>query len=129
MNQMLTSILQQATSQGYRSNVVKPLMGMVIILLCATAVLFYVKFFLFATIIGGLAIAIVVAFLIAYFYCLWKNPDLLRSERYNLEKTAMEKTSITGDSLNGQIQLPQRDYVIIEANNSTVTNSITSEEN
>jgi hypothetical protein len=111
-----TEIAENASSQGYRSNVVKPLSGMVIILLLGSGGLYTVKNFLFANIIGGLAIVLVIAFIISYFFCLLKNPDLLRSEKYNLEKSAIEKIAITGDSrTSSNIVPPIMDYVVVES--------------
>ena len=109
-------MLEHATSQGYGSNIVKPLLGMMIIMLLATIFLFSVGAFVFANFSGGICLLLVVAFLFSYFYCLFKNPDLLRSERYNLEKTAIEKVSMSGDSMSeGKLQAPKMDYVIIES--------------
>lgn len=117
MYNSISSLIQHATSQGYRSNVVKPLTGMAIVLLIATVVLFYFKVIIFGYIIGSLAVVLILAFLFSYFFCLVKNPDLLRSEKYNLEKTAMEKVAITGDSTNRHsIAMPQSDFVIVEGN-------------
>lgn len=115
MTNQITSLLNHATSQGYRTNVVKPLMGMVIILLVATIALFYFGFIIPAYIIGIFSLICIICFLGCYMYCLFKNPDLLRSEKYNLEKTALEKVSITGDSVNGRLQAPQMDYVIVSS--------------
>ncbi|WP_343524384.1 hypothetical protein [Pedobacter sp.] len=114
MYKALTSFLEHATSQGYRSNVVKPLTTMAIILIVATGFLFYFKVDFFGYLIGSLAVLMVIAFLISYFICLFKNPDLLRSEKYNLEKTAIEKVSYNGDSVVGHVQLPPREYVMVQ---------------
>ena len=113
-----SEMLEHATSQGYRSNVVKPLLGMMIIILAAIIFLYKVEAIIFANILGGIAILLVLAFLFSYFYCLFKNPDLLRSERYNLEKTALEKIAISGDSMSeGKLIAPNMDYVVIKSIN------------
>jgi hypothetical protein len=118
MADRLSQLLEHATSQGYKSNIIKPLLGMEIILLFATVALFRFNALLFAYILGSLAIVVVIGFLFSYFYCLFNNPDLLRSERYNLEKTAIEKVAVTGDSVSSpEILLPQRDFVLIRAKN------------
>jgi len=36
-------------------------------------------------------VIIIIAFLVAYFICLSKNPDHLRSENYNINKLEIEK--------------------------------------
>lgn len=115
MSEHLRQILECATSQGYRSNTVKPLMGVMIICFIGAIAAFYYNAVIIAYILTGLGVIVAISFLIAYFYCLTKDPNLLRSERYNLEKTAIEKTSIT-DSLQGKriIKTPSTEYVISE---------------
>ncbi|MFC4477408.1 hypothetical protein [Flavobacterium chungangensis] len=110
-----SEIAENASSQGHKANVVKPLSGMAIILLLGSGGLYYVGSYLFANIIGGLAVLIIIAFLVSYFFCLFKNPDLLRSEKYNLEKTAIEKIALVGDSRTStSINAPEMDYVTVE---------------
>lgn len=51
----------------------------------------------------GLAILFGIGLLLyfaAYFYCLLKNPDSLRSEKYNMQKLALEH-GVFGDSTTG----------------------------
>lgn len=116
MHEKLSQILENATSQGYKSNVVKPLMGILIIMLTASIILAYLK-------VNGLSIAcavfaflIVIVFLVGYFYCLFTNPDLLRSEKFVLEKTAIENVAFKGDSMSkGFLNAPELDYVKIES--------------
>lgn len=120
MSEYLKQILEHATSQGYRSNVLKPLLGMEIILLIATIFLFRFGINVLGYILGSIAIVIIICFLFGYFYCLFKDPNLLRSERYNLEKTALEKVAISGDSgYKSHIQLPNHEYVVVESINDT----------
>lgn len=115
MSKFISGLLEHATSQGYKSNVIKPLVAMVIVFIVGGIASHYfnvpylpIALFILAT-VGG------VASLVAYFFCLFKNPDLLRSERYNLEKTAIEKVSITGDSATRtSIAMPNSDYIIVE---------------
>nr|WP_315245661.1 hypothetical protein [uncultured Flavobacterium sp.] len=118
-----SEIAENASSQGYRSNVVKPLIGMVIILLIGSGGLYTVKSYFFANIVGILAVLLVIAFLVSYFFCLFKNPDLLRSEKYNLEKSAIEKIAISGDSrTSSNIVPPLMDYVVVESVNENNEN-------
>jgi len=109
-------ILEHASSQGYRSNIVKPLFGMSIVLFLASALFLFLGSNLLAYVSFGMAGLTFITFLISYFYCLFKNPDLLRSEKYNLEKTAIEKVSLSGDSLTkGKLLPPNMDYVKVES--------------
>ena len=118
MSEHLKQLFEFATSQGYKSNVLKPIIvGIIISIIGAVAGAYYKSQIIT---IGCLILAFifVISFLIAYFFCLCKNPNLLRSERYNLEKTAIEKATYKGDSaVVGHINIPQKDYVLIEGNN------------
>lgn len=59
---------------------------------------------LWLTVIFTVAICLVIlVFLSAFVYCLLKEPDLLRSERYGLEKMAIER-GVLGDDIQGRIE-------------------------
>lgn len=120
MSEQFKQFLEFATSQGYRSNVIKPLIVCIIIsILGSTAGAYYGSQTIILCCLV-LAFIFVIAFLVAYFFCLYKDPNLLRSERYNLEKTAIEKATFKGDSaVTSHLNLPQKDYVIIGGNNDT----------
>jgi hypothetical protein len=116
MSDKFKEIFENATSQGYRSNVVKPLMGFLIITFIFTAVFVYLEINILAYITFGISGLTALVFLSGYIYCLIKNPDLLRSEKYNLEKTAIEKIAIKGDSTSEvKIISPEMDYVVVES--------------
>lgn len=115
MAKYLKDLLEHATSQGYKSNVIKPLSGMMIIFVIGAIASHYFDVPYLPFLLALLATICGTGMLIAYFFCLFRNPDLLRSERYNLEKTAIEKVSITGDSTTRQsIVMPHTDYVVVE---------------
>lgn len=114
MPDFFKQILEHASSQGYKSNVLKPLFGLLSVLLLTTIVCIYLGNEIFANICLTVSLLIVVCFLVCYFYCLFKSPDLLRSEKFNLEKTAMEKIAL-GDSSTGRIKIQDTDYVIIKS--------------
>jgi hypothetical protein len=48
---------------------------------------------------------VLLAFLSAYFYCLFRDPNLLRSEKFNIRKLEIETLQV-GDSLNGTFERP-----------------------
>lgn len=121
MSDTLRQLVEHATSQGYKANVLKPLIGMEVVLLFATISLFKLDIFVFGYIVGALCVIILICFIYCYFYCLFKDPNLLRSERYNLEKTAIDKISIQGDSsFKSHIAIPDTRYVVIESMNNEV---------
>ncbi|MBB4036543.1 glucan phosphoethanolaminetransferase (alkaline phosphatase superfamily) [Dysgonomonas hofstadii] len=112
MSDYLRHIFEHASSQGYKSNVVKSLFGLLSILLTATILLFKIGENVFGYILGCLSVLIVLAFLFAYFYCLFKDPNLLRSEKFVLEKTAIEK-ALMSDSIKKTVSVnpPNSNYV------------------
>ena len=115
MSKYLKDLLEHATTQGYKSNVIKPLSGMMIIFVIGGIASHYFSVPYFPFLLAILGTICGVGMLVAYFFCLFRNPDLLRSEKYNLEKTAIEKVSITGDSTTRtSIAMPNTDYVIVE---------------
>lgn len=114
MSDYFKSLIEHASSQGYKSNTVKPLIGGVIVCFAFSMVAFWIGAYILSYICMSLGGILVICFLFAYFICLYKDPNLLRSERYNLEKTAIEKAAITGDSTakHLSIKMPQTSYVI-----------------
>lgn len=118
MSEVFKHFLEYATSQGYRSNVVKPLIVCLIIAIMGTivAAIYNITIVVYCCMI--LAFIFIVAFLVAYFYCLFQNPNLLRSERYNLERTAIEKATLRGDStIQGYLKMPEQDYIVYTGKN------------
>jgi hypothetical protein len=99
--QVIQAFLNQATAQGSRSTVLRPLGWLIAICVGATlgAELEGPKWVvvMFAVSVGlG-----VLLYLAAYIYCLVNNrEDLLRSETYSIQKLAIEKGFI-GDSMTG----------------------------
>lgn len=115
MSYNFKEMFENASSQGSKSNVVKPLIGVLAILLIGAFFLFKYEMETLAYITIVLLILTFLAFIFSYFFCLFKNPDLLRSEKYNLEKTAMEKVSFSGDSTSKiKINIPEMEYIVAE---------------
>ena len=115
MSEFISSIFKQATAQGFKSNVVKPLMGMFTLFVIATVVLYWLEVPYFSIAMGCLMMIAGIVFLIAYLYCLFKNPDYLRSEKFVVEKMAIEKAAL-GNSMTPMIKLPETEYVIVDSN-------------
>lgn len=115
MSETIKDLIENATAQGFKSNVIKPIMGLMIIFFIGAigSTYFKVEYLpLLFTILLGLCGFLA---LFSYCYCLIKDPNLLRSEKYNLEKTAIEKVSLIGDSTSRpQIAMPHSEYVIVE---------------
>ena len=107
--QLIKGFLAQATAQGSRSTVLRPLGWFITI--CSCTLLAAVEFkapdwvvLLFSV----LAAVGAVLYLCAYIFCLLTGKeDLLRSETYSIQKLAIEKGYV-GDSLLGVFKEEER---------------------
>jgi membrane protein YdbS with pleckstrin-like domain len=118
---LIRAFLEQATTTGSKTTVLKPLAWMMAICISATlsAVYFSSKewvVILFA-VFAGLTMTM---YLIAYLYCLINDRDALRSESYKIQKMAIEK-GFVGDSSMGVISLDnnESDLIIGESSSSS----------
>ena len=97
------SFLQRASAHGSRSTVLGPLNWLIGIIVAAIlGCLRYnapVALLLFFAVIIGFGVLL---YLVAYAYCLKKDPELLRSEKYSIQKLAIQKAYV-GDSSVGLI--------------------------
>lgn len=99
MNNWLSILIDKATSQGYKSNILRPIISIVAVIFAASIYYCYQNAFLLAFISLCMAILFAILFIVTFIYCMLKKPDLLRSERYNLQMKAMEQNmSSSGDS-------------------------------
>jgi hypothetical protein len=105
--QMVSTLREQMNATLSRSDVLKPLAWLVGLLVAAAGLLVFsgkAPDWLLVTI--GVSLAASVAIYVAsYLYCLFKNPDALRSEKYSLHKMAIEH-GIYGDSNAGVLPPP-----------------------
>jgi membrane protein implicated in regulation of membrane protease activity len=102
--EVIKQFLQQASEEGSRSTVLKPLGWMMAILIAATISGFSfcpawvgILFAVFA----GLTMAL---YLFAYLYFMFTDKDALRSETYSIQKLAIERNLI-GDDKNGLVEI------------------------
>lgn len=103
MNSWLSILIDRATSQGYKSNVLRPIISIVAVILACSIYYCYVDAFLLALIALAIVAVFAVVFIGVFIYCIIKKPDLLRSERYNLQIKAMEQNiSSSGNSVKGE---------------------------
>ena len=99
--QMLHAILQQISSEGKRSTAMQPLIWLLGILLFGTLSSFYLALPAWVgKVLMGLLVLIILVFVGVYIYFMLTNSDALRSEKYSLNKLAIEK-SVVGDDLTG----------------------------
>jgi hypothetical protein len=103
--QIATALREQMSATLSRSDVLKPLAWMLLItgaLTVALAVYAPAHVFIVYS-CAALFLATGLGYLVAYAYCLFKLPDALRSEKYSLNKMAIERGFI-GDSVVGVVE-------------------------
>jgi hypothetical protein len=107
----ITSALwERAQGQGSRSTVLRPLGWL--LALCASGSLTSASIPtspLWLTALFGIGTGLsVVTYLVAFGYCLLKAPESLRTERYSIQKLAIEK-GFRGDSSTGVVVVSRED--------------------
>jgi len=105
----IRALLQQASAEGSRSTALKPL-GWLVGMLCAASIALFsfsnpIPPWVGITFVALTTVA-VAGYLIAYFYLMIKDRDALRSERYSIQKLAIEK-GIVGDDISGVLQIDE----------------------
>src|SRR5260370_28984511 len=101
---LVTDLLQQATAQGSRSTVLRPLGWLLTISGAIAIASIEFKADTWVLIIFVTICALTAAlYLGAYIYCLIVDRDALRSETYSIQKLAIQKGSI-GDSATGLLE-------------------------
>ena len=94
-------LLSRSTADGSRTNALNHIQWMiaaflVVFMIAATSGLATaVQIF-----IGSITVLLVIAYLVTHFYFAVKNPDALRSEKFTIQKMAIER-AIIGDSKSG----------------------------
>jgi hypothetical protein len=113
------ALMQHSTASGSRSTALKPLGGLIALLLIGT--LGTAKFnspewlLILLAILSSIS---VVLFIGAYLYFMFRDPDALRSEKFNIEKMAIQK-GIVGDSASGIIDEATLENIPLVNSNST----------
>ena len=99
---VLNVFREQVASHGSRTDALRPLSMLMLILLTALVLLLvfgktpgWLLIFMAVLLLGVIGL-----FGFAYVYCLFKRPDALRSEKYLLQRMAIEH-GVLGDSITG----------------------------
>jgi hypothetical protein len=105
MPEQFTQLLQQALQRNTKSTVLKPLGWLVGLLLVATvsASRFGMDEWL-VVMLAVLDCLAVILYFIAYIFFGWKDPDLLRSEKFTIQKMAIQHGYI-GDDISGFMKI------------------------
>ena len=91
----------RSDNSGEKSTILKPLTWLISILLASMILGNYFELpkwilIMFAIIVG----IIIILFIVSYIYCLFNDRDALRSEKFSIQKMAIEK-GVYGDSISG----------------------------
>lgn len=101
------TLLHKALAQGNRSTVLHSLGWLLGICSASSISAFGFKAPIWLGTMFGIAAAISIAlYLMSYIYFGLTNPDLLRSEKYHIQKMAIQK-GFVGDNSTGFIKLPE----------------------
>jgi hypothetical protein len=120
--QLIKAFFEQATAQGSRSTILRPLGWLIAICAAATLTAVELKAPNWIIFLFGISSALgILLYLAAYIYCLAINkPDLLRSETYSIQKLAIEK-GFVGDSLAGVFRPQTEDKLLLGPNQTDPT--------
>jgi hypothetical protein len=100
----ISSLIRHASAQGARSNVLNPLHIFIAMLLSSTIISFIRNLTLLSYILGFFTIIALLTYIFCYLYLMFKDRDFLRSEKYSIQKMAIEK-GFYGDSTSGVVEL------------------------
>jgi uncharacterized membrane protein YdbT with pleckstrin-like domain len=110
--EQIFQLLQKSDASGSKSTILKPLTWFISLLAGAIITCAWLKvhewIIVFFAILVGIAF---VVFLCAYVYCLFTNPDAIRSEKFSIQKMAIER-GIFGDSSSGTFVFEKGDNTI-----------------
>ena len=94
-------LLARSDSSGSRSTILKPITWFISILIVGFTTLVEIKASQWIVALFFLLIIVTVGvFFYAYIYCLHKDRDALRSEKFTIQKMAIEK-GFVGDDISG----------------------------
>jgi len=98
----LRSLLQHSSADMSRSTALHPLGWLLALLLPSALASFYLKLpsWVGTSLLIGVGVAVCL-YIFSYLYCLFKDRDALRSEKYSIQKIAIEK--LAGDDQQGLI--------------------------
>lgn len=99
--QIVRSLLQQAHGAGSRSSALAPLAWLVGILVAGAvaSARFDASGWVLSTLVGLSGLSVLI-YLAAFLFLMFRDRDALRSERYSLQKLAIER-GLLGDSTQG----------------------------
>jgi hypothetical protein len=115
VTQFVQHFFQQASGKGVRSTALHSLLWGLAILVGSIPSCLYVgaPLWILATLVVAVTV-LFAAFVVAFFFLLFKDRDALRSESFTLSKMAIER-GLIGDNLSGLMEAPPTARSIIGA--------------
>lgn len=99
----IKELFERSDASGSRSTILKPLTWFLSLIIGGFVLLIKLNAPNWTVILFAIVVCIsVFIFFFAYVYCLFKDRDALRSEKYSIQKMAIEK-GIIGDNITGII--------------------------
>lgn len=118
--EVIHQLFQKSDASGSKSTILKPLTWLISVLISAEIVLSYSKANTIILIFIAVLISLVfIVFMFAFIFCLFKNPDALRSETFSIQKMAIEK-GVFGDSNSGMFLSNEQSDLLKMSQSSTV---------
>lgn len=106
---MIKEFLSKAIVNGNKSTVLLPLRWFVGISISATIITAGISAPIWLIIIFSILSSLsALLFIFAYVYCLLNNPDSLRSEKYTIQKMAIQK-GFWGDDIAGAVKIETKE--------------------
>jgi hypothetical protein len=103
---LISTLREQMNATLSRSDILRPLAGLIGILITAIILMIVAKGPEWLLILmSALLVFSIVIYFFAYVFCLFRDRDALRSEKYSLQKMALEQ-GIFGDNLSGIEEQP-----------------------
>lgn len=97
--ELIMAFLRHASSKGSRSTVLKPLGWLIPMLLSSMLISFYIGSPSWVSVLLVVFNILTVAlYFFTYMFCLFKDRDALRSEKFSIQKMAIEKGYLGDDS-------------------------------
>ena len=94
-------LMVKSDNSGEKSTILKPLSWLISILIGGLGLSFYLKAPTWTSILFASIICIIVLlFIFSYVFCLFTDKDALRSEKFSIQKMAIEK-GLLGDNISG----------------------------
>lgn len=102
----IKELFERSDTSGSKSTILKPLTWFLSILIGGLLFSIQLNAPIWVTIFFSIVLGVIILlFLFAYIYCLFNDRDALRSEKYSIQKMAIEK-GLYGDNLTGTFVTP-----------------------